>query len=167
MAPYNYKSCQSLFGYAAAVHMRSGGRCQLCGCGGLPLDFDMWRQLTVEHLIGRSQGGYLKQIRAAVASRFPVLPPVECEELAQRIDILNTVSACSFCNSTTSRDVRPKTMPELLNETQGDVEDVVAHVASELHQVLVRKREDVQWKLAAVREAFQREVQAAINATGR
>ncbi len=71
--PYNYKSCQSLFGYAFAVHVRSGGTCQLCGCGGSALSFDLWRQMTVEHLIGKKQGGYLKEIRLAVAEHFPAL----------------------------------------------------------------------------------------------
>ena len=27
---YDYRNCQSLFGYAARVHERSGGICQLC-----------------------------------------------------------------------------------------------------------------------------------------
>jgi hypothetical protein len=119
--------------------------------------------MTVEHLIGKSQGGYLKQIRAAVATRFPDLSPPACENLSQRIDALNTVSACGFCNSTTSRDVSQKTMPEILNEAQGTVEEVETYVAAELQRVLERKRMDVQWKLASVKEAFQREVYAEIN----
>jgi hypothetical protein len=45
---YDYRNCQSLFGYAAKVHERSGGVCQLCGAGGPEVDFDFWRQLTVE-----------------------------------------------------------------------------------------------------------------------
>src|SRR5205807_243716 len=56
---YDYRNCQSLFGYAAKVHERSGGVCQLCSAGAAGLDFDLWRQMTVEHLIGESQGGYL------------------------------------------------------------------------------------------------------------
>lgn len=164
MPRYNYKSCQSLFGYAAAVHIRSDGKCQLCGCGGSPLDFDLWRQMTVEHLIGKSQGGYLKQIRAAVAQRFPDLSPDALEELSKRIDALNTVTACSFCNSTTSRDVSPKSMLEIMQAADGGVEEVAAHVAAELAQVLERKQKDVQWKLASVRSAFQAEVLAKITA---
>jgi len=46
--------------------------------------------MTVEHLIGKSQGGYLKQIRVAVAERFPELTTVALEELSQSIDALNT-----------------------------------------------------------------------------
>lgn len=162
MHQYNYKNCQSLFGYAAAVHVRSGGKCQLCGCGGSPLDFDLWRQMTVEHLIGQSQGGYLKQIRSAVDARFPELTPAAREGFSQRIDTLNTVTACSFCNSTTSRDANKKTMAELLNEAQGTFEEMEAYIATELERVLERKRMDVQWKLSFVKEAFLREVHAKI-----
>ncbi len=158
MRRYNHKNCQSLFGYAADVHVRSGGRCQLCGCGGSPLDFDLWRQMTVEHLIGKSQGGYLQQIRAAVAARFPESTPEVHEDLSKRIDALNTVTACSFCNSTTSRDVNLLTMVELLNESQGTPGEVEAYIATELKNILERKRKDVQWKLSYVKEAFQREI---------
>jgi hypothetical protein len=154
---YNYKNCQSLFGYAAAVHRRSGGRCQLCGCGGGPEAFDLWRQMTVEHLIGKSQGGYLPQIRTSVSARFPDLPPEAREALAQHLDAANTVTACSFCNSTTSRDSSPRSMQELIHEAPGSSEEVLRYVTAELQAVLVRKRADVQWKLQAVREAFERE----------
>ena len=164
MRRYNHKNCQSLFGYAADVHIRSGGKCQLCGCGGSPLDFDLWRQMTVEHLIGKSQGGYLEQIRATVVKRFPDLTPVAQENLSQRINELNTVTACSFCNSTTSRDISQKSMSELLHEAKGTIEEVEAYIAAELQEVLERKRIDVQWKLSSVEEAFQREVRTKINA---
>src|SRR5438105_2812578 len=98
--PYNYKDCQSLFGYAQRVHEGSGGICQLCNCGSGPgVDFNLWRQMTVEHLIGETQGGYLHQIRAVVAQRFQDLPAREREDIAQRIDTANTVTACSLCNS--------------------------------------------------------------------
>lgn len=165
MSKYNYKNSQSLFGYAAAVHIRSKGKCQLCGCGS-PLDFDLWRQMTVEHLIGKSQGGYLKQICAAVSQRFPELSPVERESFSHRLDALNTVTACSFCNSTTSRDINIKTMTELLNETEGNLADIEAHISSHLQVILARKRKDVQWKLLSVREAFQNEVHAKIISAG-
>lgn len=114
--------------------------------------------MTVEHLVGKSQGGYLMQIRSAVATTFPQFTAEVHEELSQRIDELNTVTACSFCNSTTSRDQNPKTMLELLRETQGNREQILAKVALELQSILIRKREVVQWKLASVREAFSRDV---------
>ena len=56
MTDYNYRNCQSLFGYAAKVHERSGGVCQLCGAGTAGLDFDLWRQMTVEHLLSAGVG---------------------------------------------------------------------------------------------------------------
>jgi hypothetical protein len=155
---YNYKNCQSLFGYAASVHIRSGGKCQLCGCGGSPLDFDQWRQMTVEHLIGKKQHGYLKDIRSAVFSRFPDLLPEEIEGLSQRLDDHNTVTACSFCNSTTSRDINDKTMHDLLNECQGNLADIEAHISGQLQLILERKREEVKWKLSSVKEAFLNEI---------
>jgi len=154
--PYNYKNCQSLFGYAAAVHRRSGGRCALCGCGGEPLQFEMWRQMTVEHLIGKSQQGYLKDIRSLVRGRFSDLSESEQENLARQIDALNTVTCCSFCNSTTSRDKGPKSMEELIS-TPGNVTYVLDAIESEVKKVLERKRQDVAWKLKSVREAFERE----------
>ena len=166
MTRYDHKNCQSLFGYAAGVHVRSGGKCQLCGCGGSPPDFDLWRQMTVEHLVGDSQGGYLKAIHTAVATRFPELSAPAREELSRRIDALNTVTACSFCNSTTSRDKSPKSMSDLLQEAQGTAEDVVIHLSLELQKILARKRRDVEWKLLSVREGFQREVLTKFNSSG-
>jgi len=163
MRAYNHKNCQSLFGYSAAVHIRSGGKCQLCGCGGEPLNFDLWRQMTVEHLIGKSQGGYLKQIQAWVSTRFSNLTVDEQNDISRKIDTLNTVTACSFCNSTTSRDVSEKTMEQLLNAVQGSPEDVISYIASELQMVLARKRKDVEWKLSSIRKAFETEVAKRIN----
>lgn len=101
--PYDYRNCQSLFGYAAAVHARSGGICALCGYGEAGIDFDRWRQLTVEHLIGESQGGYRRQIEIDLGRRFPDLAREQVKDRAGDIDAANTVTACSFCNSTTSR----------------------------------------------------------------
>ena len=130
---YAYKNCQSLFGYAESVHKRSGGICQLCGCGaGKEINFDLWRQMTVEHLIGKSQGGHIRQIREALVNRFPELPLEEYNLLAKRIDDANTVTACSFCNSSTSR---------------------------ELNGVLSKKRAKIQWKLVSIRPTFDEHIQ--------
>jgi hypothetical protein len=91
MKQYNYRDCQSLFGYSAEVHQRSGGVCQLCGAGSVELDFDLWRQMTVEHLIGESQGGYRPQIADRLAHRFPEWSAAEIVQLAAA----NTVTACA------------------------------------------------------------------------
>jgi len=152
---YNYRNCQSLFGYAQDVHKRSGGICQLCGAGmGEPSSFDLWRQLTVEHLVGASQGGYIKEIRVVISKRFPGLSNEEREELALRIDGANTATACSFCNATTSRDRNPENMAQLISEAKGEPDAAVNEVLLKLEEVLKRKRISVRWKLDSIREAF-------------
>jgi hypothetical protein len=156
---YDYRNCQSLFGYAANVHERSGGICQLCGAGGVELGFDLWRQMTVEHLIGESQGGHLRQISAALTQRFPQLGPAALNELARRIDAANTVTACSFCNATTSRAQAPTSMTSLIEGApDGTPDQVFGHVTVGLDAILAGKKKDVEWKLAAVRKAFDLQV---------
>lgn len=151
--PYDHRNCQSLFGYAQKVHERSEYRCELCGCGGSPPNFDLWRQFTVEHLVGQGQGGYVRELRLAVAARFPELAPDERDKLVAEIDAANTVTACSFCNSTTSRDRHTSDMTALLS-APGGPDEVLAAVQRELMQILERKRQDVRWKIASVRAAF-------------
>lgn len=155
--PYDHRNCQSLFGYAQKVHERSQYKCELCGCGGSPPNFDLWRQFTVEHLVGEGQGGYLPALRAAVAARFPDLAPDERVGLVAEIDAANTVTACGFCNSTTSRDRHRCDMTTLLS-VPGGPEEVLAAIQRELSEILERKRHDVRWKLASVRTAFDRMV---------
>ena len=163
MTDYDYRNCQSLFGYAAKVHVRSGGVCQLCGAGTARLDFDLWRQMTVEHLIGESQGGYLRQISASLTDRFPGLSPGERAGLAARMDAANTVTACSFCNATTSRAQAPTSMTSLIETApDGTPEEIRRHVTVGLDGILAAKRKDVAWKLASVRKAFDSRVAPAL-----
>ena len=152
---YNYKNCQSLFGYAFSVHVRSKGTCQLCGAGGPSLTFDLWRQMTVEHIIGKSQNGYLKDIRIAVAENFPALSIRERDALSQAIDAANTVTACSFCNSTTSQNTCQTSMADLIKASSVQPQDVVTYISEALLPVLNQKRADVQWKLASVRREYE------------
>jgi hypothetical protein len=153
---YDYRNCQSLFGYAAKVHERSGGVCQLCCAGATGLDFDLWRQMTVEHLIGESQGGYLRQISTSLTGRFPGLSAAERAGLAAQIDAANTVTACSFCNATTSRAQAPTSMTTLIETApDGTPEQVRRHVTAGVDGILAAKRKDVTWKLASVRRAFE------------
>jgi hypothetical protein len=159
---YDYRNCQSLFGYAAAVHERSGGICELCGFGRPAVDFDAWRQLTVEHLIGESQGGYRRAIRAAVAARYPNLATNDTEALAAVCDVANTVTACQFCNATTSRSRSPVTMTELIGAAPDDPTGLVESLSPALQQVLQRKRREVAWKLSSVRNAFENMVQPGL-----
>ena len=156
---YDYRNCQSLFGYAAKVHERSGGICQLCGAGAIELGFDLWRQMTVEHLIGESQGGYLRQISVSLAHRFPGLSHAAVTELAVQIDAANTVTACSFCNATTSRTQAPASMTSIIDAAPGGTSDEICrHVTATLQDILAGKRRDVAWKLASVRKAFDSRV---------
>src|SRR5918992_5681841 len=115
MEPYDESDLQSLFGYGRAAHERSGGVCQLCGCGAGPdIDFDLWRQFTIEHLIGEGQGGYPPQIQLAVDARYTHLPESDRARLAARIHEANIVTGCQFCNSTTSRDRAAFTMRDVI-----------------------------------------------------
>ena len=154
-ADYDYRNCSSLFGYSAEVHRRSGGVCQLCGAGQGDLDFDFWRQLTVEHLIGQGQGGYLNQIRDGLIKRFPERDSGDLRRLAVRIDAANTVLACQFCNATTSRTVAPVSMIDAIMQAPNGTEDeIFERITRDLAAALESKRETVRWKLASVRRAF-------------
>jgi len=156
---YDYRNCQSLFGYALDIHKRHNCVCQLCGCGGnKATDFDIWRQMSVEHLIGKSQGGYKAEIRASIDERFPTLPEADRETFAERLNEANTISACRFCNSTTSRDRYRKTMHDFIFEAKGDPEAVINQVISNLGEVLQAKQQAAKCKIDAIRIAFNEKV---------
>lgn len=157
MKKYNYKNCQSLFGYAAEVHIRCKGQCQLCGCGDSS-DFDLWRQMTVEHLIGKSQGGYLQQIKSSLIDKFPNFTLAEINDIAVKIDRLNTVSACQFCNSTTSRDIGEISMTELIVESNNEIDNLLTTISAVCKETLEQKRKMVKWKLESVREAYDSQI---------
>jgi hypothetical protein len=160
---YDHRNLQSLFGYGVAAHVRSGGICQLCGCGaGEEVDFDLWRQMTIEHLIGESQGGYPKRIKVAVEANFSHLPAAGRAALADRIHEANVVTACQFCNSTTSRDVASVTMEEVVAGLPGDPDEAIVVLADRLQPVLDAKRRTVQWKLEAVYTAFCRDIRPSL-----
>ena len=156
--PYPYRNCSSLFGYSASVHARSGGICALCKGGGGRLEFDYWRQLTVEHLVGQSQGGSMKDIKALVSEFFPDLDVEEAREFAGQVDDRNTVTACHFCNATTSRMQSPQSMREIIESAGGDRDTTLKNVGDACKQVLRHKKESVKWKLKSVRQAFDRDV---------
>jgi hypothetical protein len=161
--PYDQSGLQSLVGYGRAAHERSGGICQLCGCGaGLDIDFDLWRQFTIEHLIGEGQGGYPRRIRAAVDARFPHLAEPDRATLAVWIHEANIVTACQFCNSTTSRDRAPFSMEEVIAGLPDDPEQALVALAEKLQLILDAKREKVQWKLRSVYRAFRWEIRPAL-----
>ncbi len=160
---YNYPDCQSLFDYAQKVHERSGGICRLCRrYGATGIDFDLWRQLTVEHLIGESQGGYLHQIKSALTNRFPDIKKEEVGKIAVLIDEANTVTACSFCNSTTSHNQASKSMEELIAEAENFTEVVGKATSYLINEVLPKKQKEVEWKLKAIEKAFHIEIEPGL-----
>ena len=121
--------------------------------------------MTVEHLIGKSQGGYLKQIRELVDIHFARLPSIDKESLAKEIDTMNTVTACQFCNSTTSRDNSEKSMYQLFEESNGQKELLLSSLQLLFKQVLNKKKATVDWKLASVKEAFEEHVTSKIKSS--
>jgi len=157
--PYDESGLQSLIGYGRTTHLRSGGICQLCGCGaGREIDFDLWRQFTIEHLIGQGQGGYPPQIKVAVDVRFGHLSAEQRTELAGHIHDANVVTACHFCNSTTSRNTAMFTMTEAIAALPDDPEEALAVLREKLQAVLVAKRKQCNWKLRSVYRAFKDEI---------
>lgn len=162
-APYDETGLLSLFGYGRAAHERSGGICQLCGCGAGPeVDFDLWRQFTIEHLIGEGQGGYPPRIKAAVDLRFAHIASDERRDLAVRIHEANIVTACQFCNSTTSRDRAPLTMEEAIAALPDDPEEALVTLSERLQAILDAKRKKVEWKLRSVYRGFKREIEPSL-----
>lgn len=161
--PYDEIGLLSLFGYGRAAHERSGVICQLCGCGaGDDIDFDLWRQFTIEHLIGQGQGGYLPRIQAAIENKFPRITKGQRLDLARRIHEANLVTACQFCNSTTSRDVSRFSMGDLLAELPDEPEALLRVLIQRLQEILDTKRERVRWKLRSVYRAFQEDIRPAL-----
>lgn len=156
--PYNHLNCQSLFGYAAFVHERSGGVCELCGAGD-PGDFDWWRQLTVEHLIGKSQGGYIQQIHAAVRARFPDIGQPGQAHLVFQLDGINTVTACRSCNSMTSRAIAEHSMTDMISGSNS-TDDAIAMITPVCLEILKSKRVEIAWKLLTVRAAWDQQIAA-------
>jgi hypothetical protein len=158
---YNYKDCQSLFGYAADVHKRSGGRCVLCNAGAALTGsekFDFWRQLTVEHIIGQQDGGYDKNIIVSVEKHLSHLSGEASEVLIDYINRKNTVSACLFCNSTTSKMQSEKTMDELIQGGGSTVKEVKTVVRTHLQGFLEEKKKKVQWKLKSIHDAYEERI---------
>jgi len=156
---YDYRNCQSLFGYAQEIHKRSGGICQLCRAGqGTSVSFDLWRQLTVEHLIGESQGGHYRQILKSVSKKYDSLTRDALEELAEAIEMENMVTACSFCNSMTSKDQHDISMYEIIASAQGPPESLITTVHHGAQRALARKQANIRWKLSSIRKAFRKKV---------
>ena len=166
-------SLQSLLGYGKSVHNRSGGVCQYCGYGvkmetDTETNFDLWRQLTVEHLISEAGGGYLYQQKYRIAfeqlvhRKFPILSDRDVQIFVEAIDRANTKTACRCCNSMTSRDHElkiKKTFADLLNEYSGSSEEVREHMSAFLDENFKRRREVVRNKLNEAKKVFQKDIE--------
>lgn len=102
------------------------------------------------------------------AARFSELAAEQIEALASEIDAANTATACSFCNSTTSRTRDPRSMSELIANCPDGADEAAKAIAPEfeLEQVLGAKRADVRWKLASVRRAYDQKIAPHVLAAG-
>jgi len=93
---------QSLTGYAAEAHKRTGGTCIYCGfgigrIGDAVLQFDVLRQLALEHIVPRAlaDGDVL---RKGIDTGFPNLPAGMGAILAERVKAMNEWTVCPSCN---------------------------------------------------------------------
>lgn len=100
----------------------------------------------------------MKTIKALVSEFFPDLDIEEAREFAGQVNARNTVTACHFCNATTSRMRAPQSMREIIESAAGDRGTALKNVGDVCQQILRNKKESVKWKLESVREAFDREV---------
>jgi hypothetical protein len=75
-----------------------------------------------------------------VAARFGRLTESEQSSIASGIHEANVVTACQFCNSTTSRDRAPFTMEEIIADLPADPEDALRALALKLQEILDAKR---------------------------
>jgi hypothetical protein len=156
---YNHNNCLSLFGYARGVHRRSGGVCQYCQFGKQhPLDFNLWRQLSVEHVISTAKGASLADIRKAVQRRFPDLSDEQAKDLSTQIDAMNTITACRLCNSLTSWWRDTTNLSDLVLQTPGKPEQVRAAISSQIERIREEKSDTVRRKLSSIEKAFETEI---------
>ncbi len=115
-------TASSLLGYAKNIHAVSGAVCAYCGFGQGSsealghTDFDLWRQLTLEHVIPARR---LELLNDNICRAIDTLlgtqndwPKKRAHKQAEykKIRVRNAiytaceVSCCHFCNSLTSRD---------------------------------------------------------------
>ena len=153
---YDFKKCQSLFGYAIETHKKYRGVCQLCGAGYNGITFDLFRQLTVEHIIGKNDGGYLSDIIKSVGEVFPYLSKAEIKGLANKIEFINMVTACQFCNAMTSRYKSHIQMKDLIKKAseKKDISDCLNHIEDVLKVILATKVSDLKDKIESVKNGY-------------
>jgi hypothetical protein len=165
-SPY---SCQSLLGYGKAAHDLSQGVCVYCGFGRGGLTFDLWRQLTVDHVIPTisvGAGGW-KRIRAC----FPNLTGTPLKEVYRKINEINLVTACSFCNSMTSR-MKIGTIGDIIpSEEHLDavdighpaVQEMLRRLAAAVKEFGSKKHRYVDERLDMLEDVYRKEVEKSHN----
>lgn len=157
--PAYIDSRDSSFWRNIETHKRYKGVCQLCGAGTNSLSFDLFRQMTVEHIIGKSKGGYSPGIKLCLKKYFPEYEESKIKTLAKSIEFENMVTLCQFCNLMTSRYDSGVSMDKILNEVKGKSEEVVMqHVKAELTKILNAKKVYLKQKQDAVRAGYLEEL---------
>lgn len=112
---------QSLLGYGKEAHKASGGVCLYCGMGSQQaapeeIVFDMWRQLSVEHIIP-DEVMSVGRVCEGIARAFPKLPSNEKKNLEDCIrGRLNLITACHFCNSAVSHHKKKPRVQKVVEE---------------------------------------------------
>jgi len=97
----------SLLGYARQVHAVCGAQCMYCGMGPKNVSnpegqFDLWRQMEVEHIVPQSRWPNERLIEETLQKRLTCTPQ-ESKDLRERVQRMNWVTACHLCNSIASR----------------------------------------------------------------
>jgi len=154
---------QSLAGYARQAHRDSQGTCLYCGLGVQraeepELRFDVWRQLTVEHVIPQRDGKLTKEIRDALTNRFGF---AEGEQLASRIGHMNEVTACHLCNSFASRmghRIAEQVAQFMAHLQDAPQEELLESLAHDIWEVWKIKRTAVRRKLRYLRGRFRQTI---------
>jgi len=154
-------SCQSLLGYGKAVHEGSGCICAYCDLGKAGQDFDMWRQLSVDHVVPTNCIGANDW-----TIKFPKMSKPAIKKLHAEINKINLVTACNFCNSMTSRMKIGNREAILPKSGYSDAEDIKHPAVQEMLQRLgeqvndlkEEKRKYVQERLRILELAYAKEV---------
>ena len=171
-------SCQSLLGYAAEFHKRSGGICAYCDYGKGSVDFNMWRQLSLEHVIPRSII-YSDKAKDGLRSllsltdqdwstrKYQRTAGLKGVEFQRKIEAACCVTACHFCNSMTSRFPDTKghyhkflnafTDPEVHGQADNEAREaaLLQEIERIVRELLPEKRAYVSDRISKLRAEFE------------
>lgn len=153
---------QALIGYGGDAHRRSKGNCLYCGFGTLrtadpELKFDIWRNLTLEHVVPECNG----QLEANIDQAIQNLPMATQEGLKRRIKSLNEVTACHVCNTFAGRCETEGPISEAVQAFYDRLQHPIAdetwlpQVAQSIQGVWQLKSKRVRGKVLWLRENFR------------